>query len=225
MRPNEVPGGDQPVRGEVLHQSKRAREPAIRGRARGDPQGAAGTGCAAATAARAAMLKRLRNVVGVAQLLDEPRYRGSLVMADVGGTSLADIAKPLAVDELIGLAVQLAGAVAGMHRRGVMHRDITPANIVVSRDGAPCLVDFTLATSFAEIRPEFTHTVRSWGRWSIWRPSRPDGPAGRWISVPTSTRWAARFSSWRPASRRSGPGIRCGSPMTIWLACRCRRRS
>ena len=44
-----------------------------------------------------------------------------------------------------------------MHRRGVMHRDITPANVVVSDDGAPCLVDFALATSVAEIRPEFTH--------------------------------------------------------------------
>ena len=44
-----------------------------------------------------------------------------------------------------------------MHRRGVIHRDITPANVVLSGDGAPCLVDFALASSFAEIRPEFTH--------------------------------------------------------------------
>ena len=51
----------------------------------------------------------------------------------------------------------LARAVAGMHHRGVMHRDITPANVVLSGDGVPCLVDFALASSFAEIRPEFTH--------------------------------------------------------------------
>jgi serine/threonine protein kinase len=38
-----------------------------------------------------------------------------------------------------------------------MHRDITPTNIVVSGDGAPCLVDFALASSLAETRPEFTH--------------------------------------------------------------------
>jgi signal transduction histidine kinase len=44
-----------------------------------------------------------------------------------------------------------------MHRRGVIHRDITPANIVLSADGSPCLVDFALATSLAEMRPEFTH--------------------------------------------------------------------
>ena len=48
---------------------------------------------------------------------------------------------------------------AGMHQRGVIHRDITPANIVDPDDGIPCLVYFALASSFAEIRPEFTHQV------------------------------------------------------------------
>ena len=56
-----------------------------------------------------------------------------------------------------GLRLDLARAVAEMHRRGVMHRDIAPANIVISHDGAPCLVDFALATSLAEVRPDFTH--------------------------------------------------------------------
>jgi serine/threonine protein kinase len=41
----------------------------------------------------------------------------------------------------------------------VIHRDLTPANIVLPGDGAPCLVDFALATWFAEIRPEFTHPL------------------------------------------------------------------
>ena len=38
-----------------------------------------------------------------------------------------------------------------------MHRDITPANVVLSGDAAPCLVDFALAGSLSEISPEFTH--------------------------------------------------------------------
>ena len=67
------------------------------------------------------------------------------------------MATPLAAGELAGLGLGLARAVAGMHRAGVLHRDITPANIVVSGGGAPCLVDFALATSLAEIRPGFTH--------------------------------------------------------------------
>jgi signal transduction histidine kinase len=104
-----------------------------------------------------AILERLRGVPGVAQLVDASGHPESILLADVGDTSLAGLAKSLAVDELIGLAVQLAEAVAGMHRRGVMHRDIAPSNIVLSRDGTPCLVDFALATSLAEMRMEFAH--------------------------------------------------------------------
>ncbi|HTY31032.1 AAA family ATPase [Mycobacterium sp.] len=104
-----------------------------------------------------ALLERLRGVVGVAQLLDEPRFPGSLTLADAGQTSLADLPKPLAPEDLIGVATALAEAVAAMHGRGVMHRDICPANIVISADGAPCLVSFGLAGSLAEIRPDFTH--------------------------------------------------------------------
>ncbi|MET7401340.1 AAA family ATPase [Dactylosporangium sp. NPDC005572] len=103
------------------------------------------------------ILERLRGVEGVAQLVEAPRWPGSIVLVDSGGVSLAGLATPMAVDDLIGLATGLARAVAGMHRRGVLHRDIAPANIVISRGGAPCLVDFALASSLAEIRPEFTH--------------------------------------------------------------------
>ena len=71
-----------------------------------------------------AFLERLRGVTGVAQLLDEPRYPGSITLADGGEASLAQVVKPLAVDDLIGLAEQLARAVAAMHGHGVMHRDI-----------------------------------------------------------------------------------------------------
>src|SRR5690348_6751790 len=54
-----------------------------------------------------AILRRLRGVVGVAQLVEEPRCPGSFVVEDVAGTSLAWSAKPLAPDDLIGLAVRL----------------------------------------------------------------------------------------------------------------------
>jgi serine/threonine protein kinase len=103
------------------------------------------------------LLERLRGVAGIAQLVDAPEYPDSIVTEDAGRSSLAALAKPLPVDELIELAVQLTRAVARMHGRGVMHRDIAPANIMLSGAGTPCLIDFALATSFAELRPEFTH--------------------------------------------------------------------
>ena len=104
-----------------------------------------------------AMLERLRGAKGIAQLADAPPPPGSITLVDVGGASAVELPKPLAVNDLLGLALDLARAVAEMHRRGVMHRDIAPANIVVSSDGAPCLVDFSLATLLAEVRPEYTH--------------------------------------------------------------------
>jgi signal transduction histidine kinase len=104
-----------------------------------------------------ATLERLRGIDGVAQLAGTPRHPGSIMLADAGATTLAGMAKPLAAGELTRLGLGLTRAVAGMHRAGILHRDIAPANIVISRDGAPCLVDFALSTSLAEIRPRFTH--------------------------------------------------------------------
>jgi signal transduction histidine kinase len=125
-----------------------------------------------------AILERLRGVAGVAQLAAAPRYPGSVMLVDAGGTSLAGAAKPLAAEELTGLAVGLGRAVAGMHRRGVTHQDITPANVVLSPDGAPCLVDFALASSFAEIRLEFTHHAQIAGTLAYLAPEAT-GRTGR----------------------------------------------
>jgi signal transduction histidine kinase len=153
-----VPGRDPPGRAEVVHESGRTRVTrlSLAGRTviRKEPLG---PDAQRRLRHEAAMLERLRGAGGVAQLAAAPRYAGSVVLADSGGTSLAGLAKPLAAGELTGVAVALARAVAGMHRRGVMHLDITPANIVLAADGAPCLVDFALAAPVAEIRPAFTH--------------------------------------------------------------------
>ena len=125
-----------------------------------------------------AMLERLRGVAGVAQLAAAPQYPGSVVLEDAGGASPAGLTKPLPAGELAGLGLRLARAVAGMHHRGVTHRDITPANIVVAGDGTACVVDFALASSFAEIRPEFTHHAEIVGTLAYLAPEQT-GRTGR----------------------------------------------
>ncbi|MDT7557575.1 MAG: hypothetical protein QOI68_2045, partial [Pseudonocardiales bacterium] len=173
------PGAEPPARASVLRDSGRARVTRLflpgRTVIRKEPLGADAPG---RLRHETAMLRRLRDVAGVVPLLEAPRYPGSLVLADVGGTSLAELATPLAVDELVGVAVRLARAVAGMHRRGVMHRDITPTNVVLSDDGAPCLVDFASATTFAEVRPEFTHHTQIAGTLAYLAPEQT-GRTGR----------------------------------------------
>ncbi|MDA0158712.1 AAA family ATPase [Solirubrobacter ginsenosidimutans] len=127
-----------------------------------------------------AMLERLRGAAGVAQLADAPRLPGSIVLVDVGGTSLVELAKPLVVDELVRLALLVARAVAAMHRQGVMHRDLAPANIVVADGGAPCLVDFALATTLAEVRPDFVHPSEIVGTLAYLAPEQT-GRTGRFV--------------------------------------------
>ena len=124
------------------------------------------------------MLERVRGLAGVAELVEEPRYAGSIVLADLGGPSLAGMATPLDVDILIGLASALAAAVAAMHRRGVLHRDISPANIVLSRDGTPALVGFGSAMALAEISPEFLHHTEITGTLGYLAPEQT-GRTGR----------------------------------------------
>jgi predicted ATPase/signal transduction histidine kinase len=153
-----LPGPDEPAQAEIVHESGRTRVTRLvlprRTVIRKEPLRPDGE---RRVRHEVAVLERLRGVAGVAQLAGAPRYPGSVVLADAGRASLAKAAKPLPADELAGLALALGRAVAGMHRRGVMHRDISPANVVLRGDGRPCLVDFALASSFAEIRPEFTH--------------------------------------------------------------------
>jgi predicted ATPase/signal transduction histidine kinase len=127
-----------------------------------------------------AMLERLRGIAGIAQLAPGPRYPESIVLADAGVADLAGLAKPLAAADLIDLAARLARAVADMHRREVIHRDISPSNIVLSADGVPCLVDFALATSFAQIRLEFTHHSEIAGTIAYMAPEQT-GRTGRGV--------------------------------------------
>ncbi len=174
-----LPGRDPPVRAEVVHESERTRVTRLflaeRTVIRKEPLG---PDAERRLRDEAAILDRLRGVAGVAQLAEAPRYPGSIVLEDADGTSLASSRTPLAAADLTGLAGQLAQAVAGMHRRGVIHRDITPANIVLSADGSPCLVDFALATSLAEMRPEFTHHTEIAGTLAYLAPEQT-GRTGR----------------------------------------------
>jgi eukaryotic-like serine/threonine-protein kinase len=74
-----------------------------------------------------------------------------LVLELVDGETLAEQLKraPIAVEEALKLALQIAEALESAHEKGVIHRDLKPANIKITPAGKVKVLDFGLAKAFA----------------------------------------------------------------------------
>ncbi|HBP22708.1 MAG TPA: hypothetical protein DEA08_33625, partial [Planctomycetes bacterium] len=101
--------------------------------------------------------ERFRREVAVLRSLEHPHVVGVhafevearcpwFVQDLLPGGSLSERLRqgPLPWQDVVELAIPLAEALAHVHERGVLHRDVKPANVLFDEEGRPVLTDFGL---------------------------------------------------------------------------------
>jgi eukaryotic-like serine/threonine-protein kinase len=102
----------------------------------------------------------------------------ALVMELVDGESLAArLARdgPLPERQAAAIAADLADALYHAHKRGVIHRDLKPGNILIDADGRARLADFGIARSLAESAERLTQTGSVMGTLRYMAPEQLTG--------------------------------------------------
>jgi serine/threonine-protein kinase len=116
------------------------------------------------------------NIVGI---FDWGQEAGTyfIVMELVDGHSVRDVLKtqgPLLPRRAVEIASEVAAALSVAHRAGVVHRDIKPGNIMLTKDGTVKVTDFGIARAWDD-SSELTRTGAVIGTATYFSPEQAQG--------------------------------------------------
>ena len=122
------------------------------------------------------------NDSGAVTVFDVHQESGTayIVMELVEGTTLSELVKErgsLPPSEVATIGLGVLGALESAHRQGIVHRDVKPANVMVTPDGRVKLADFGIASLKDD--PKITATGLVLGSPSYMAPEQAEGrPTG-----------------------------------------------
>jgi len=117
------------------------------------------------------------NICNIHEIDETPEGQLFICMACYGGETLKErIARgPLGMDEAARIAAQIGEGLAKAHAAGIVHRDMKPANIMITSEGTVKILDFGLAKLTG--RTKHTKTGTTLGTVAYMSPEQARGAA------------------------------------------------
>jgi serine/threonine-protein kinase len=112
---------------------------------------------------------------------DAKQSRPYIVMEFLEGKTLAQLlndVKPFPIDDALQIAARIAGALAHMHEKGVVHRDLKPQNVMICKDGSLRIMDFGIARATDMRRLTFVGFTPAMGTPDYMAPEQVKGRRG-----------------------------------------------